>query len=76
MRGSLVFAALLACSTAAHAQRRGPAQPEDILPDSELDDPIGLDAESRALGESAAERPDAPAKCWPPSPACSRARTR
>ena len=62
MRGSLVFAALLACSTAAHAQRRGPAQPEDILPDSELDDPIGLDAESRALGESAAERPDAPAR--------------
>ena len=51
--------------TAAH---KPPAQPEDILPDSELDDPIGVDAESRALGQSAGERPAAP-----PPPADERA---
>jgi hypothetical protein len=56
---------LWALSPAA-AQRAKPKvpQPEDILPDSELDDPIGIDAESRSL-ESAipkAVKPDAAAE--------------
>jgi hypothetical protein len=70
-------AALLAsCPPPAAAQRDKPSpQPEDILPESELDDPIGLDAETRRLGQSAAERP--PPRPPPPDPralAAERAR--
>jgi hypothetical protein len=49
---------LLASSARAEPRRATP-QPEDILPQSELDDPIGIDAESRAL-EHAAPPPAAP----------------
>ena len=44
-------------AASASAQRRAHApQPEDILPDSELDDPIGVDSESRSLEREAAAR--------------------
>ena len=57
----LAFAALIANWPApALAQPAASPQPEDILPDSELDDPIGIDAETRKLGQSAAERPAPP----------------
>jgi hypothetical protein len=61
----LALVAWLASSTApastpASAQRKPSPQPEDILPDSELDDPIGVDAETRKLGQSPDERPPPP----------------
>jgi hypothetical protein len=50
---------LLASAAHADPQQRASPQPEDILPQSELDDPIGIDSDSRGL-ERAAPPPDEP----------------
>jgi hypothetical protein len=62
---------LASASTARADPRRASPQPEDILPQSELDDPIGIDSDSREL-ERAAPPADAP----PPERALSRERER
>ncbi len=70
---ALGAALALACGVLAAAHAEPPAraakprvpQPEDVLPESELDDPIGLDRESRGLARAAAvpaaKQPDAAA---------------
>jgi len=52
--------ALLALRPVAVAQVKHTPQPEDVLPESELDDPIGLDADSRSLGSAAPAAPSKP----------------
>lgn len=47
-----------------HAAPKQPAQPEDILPQSDFDDPIGVDRDSQSLGATPAERPT-PTKVGP-----------
>jgi hypothetical protein len=59
VRTLLGIAIIAACWLPApvHAAPKKPAQPEDILPQSEFDDPIGLDRDSQSLGATPAERP-------------------